>query len=54
MAAMEGILFLWSVVLGFWAVYAATRARLYSAVVTLVYNALSVLIILAISGIFSY
>ncbi|MGE5431409.1 MAG: hypothetical protein ACM3QX_10055 [Syntrophomonadaceae bacterium] len=53
-AVMEGLMFLWSLVLGYWAVYAATRAKLYSLLFTLLYNIITVIVILAISGIFSY
>ncbi|HEX2868031.1 MAG TPA: YIP1 family protein [Ignavibacteriales bacterium] len=54
MSIMEGIMFLWALVLGFWACYAATRAKLYSLLVSLLYNIISILVILAISAVFSY
>lgn len=54
MAIMEGIMFLWALVLGYWAVYAATRARLYSLLITLLYNIISITVILAIAAVFSY
>lgn len=54
MAVMEGIMFLWALVLGYWAVYAATRAKLYSLLVTLLYNIITAVVILAIAAAFSY
>lgn len=54
MAVMEGIMFLWASVLGYWAIYAATRAKLYSLLVTLLYNIITVVVILAIAAAFSY
>lgn len=54
MAAMEGIMFLWSLVLGFWAVYAATRAKMYSLLVTLLYNIITAGVVLGIAAAFSY
>jgi hypothetical protein len=54
MAAMEGIMFLWALVLGFWGVYTATKAKLYSLLVTLLYSVITVVVILVISAAFSY
>lgn len=53
LAIMELILFLWAIVLGYWAVYTATRSRIYSILISLSYNLLSGAIMLIISALLS-
>ncbi|MCU7495024.1 MAG: hypothetical protein HF314_00465 [Ignavibacteria bacterium] len=53
MAVMEGILFLWTLVLGFCAVYASTRSKVFSIVATLTYNLVLLVSVLAVTLIFS-